>query len=57
MDFDIPVDHVVEKKNNQKKKKIDKYLDLVREIKKLGNMMKTLIAIVVRAFGTAFKSL
>ena len=35
----------------------DKYLNLVRELKKLGNMQVTIIPIVIGAFGTVTKGL
>ena len=35
----------------------DKYLDLARELKKLLNMMVTIIPIVIGAFGTVTKGL
>ena len=39
-----------------KRKKIDKYLDLARELKKLWNIV-TVISIVVGALGTVFRNL
>ena len=39
------------------KKTVDKYLDLVRELKKLWNMQVTIIPIVIGAFGTVTKGL
>ena len=35
--------------------KKDKYLDLARELKKLWNMLVTIIPIVIGAFGTVTK--
>ena len=37
--------------------KKDKYLDLVRELKKLWNMKVTIVPIVIGAFGTITKGL
>ena len=41
--------------NKKESKKIDKYLDLARELKKLWNMKVTMILVVIRALGTVFK--
>ena len=49
MVFAVPADHSVKFKGNEKK---DKYLDFVREIKKLWNMKVTVIPIVIGALGT-----
>ena len=49
MDFAIPADHRVKLKEN---KKMDKYLDLARELKKLWNMIVKVIPIGVGALGT-----
>ena len=54
INFDIPVDHRVKMKE---RKKIDEYLDLARELKKLWNMKVTVIPIVVGVFGTFSKYL
>ena len=43
-------------KLNEIEKK-DKYLDLVKELKKLWNMKMTVIPIVIGAFGTVIKGL
>ena len=51
MNLSVPVNHRVELKEIEKK---DKYLELVRELKKLRNMKVTLILIVV---GTVTKEL
>ena len=48
------IDHRVKKKGNEK---IDKYLDLARESKKLWNMRVTVIPIVVGALGMVPKNL
>ena len=50
MDFAVPADHRVKLKENEK---IDKYLDLARELKKLWNMKVK--PIVVGALGTVPK--
>ena len=49
VDFAVPADHRVKLKENEK---IDKYLDLARELKKLWNMRMKGIPIVVGALGT-----
>ncbi len=46
--------HIIKLKECEKK---DKYLDLVRELKKLWNMQVTIIPIVIGAFGTVTKGL
>ena len=46
MDFAVPADHRVKLKEIEKK---DKYLDLSRELKKLGNMKVTVIPIEINA--------
>ena len=43
--------------NLKKYEKKDKYLDLARELKKLGNMKVTIVPIVIGAFGTITKGL
>ena len=50
----IPTDHWVKIKES---KKVDKYLDFVRELKKLWNMKVTVIPIVVGALGMVPKGL
>ena len=52
--FAVPADHRINLKESEKK---DKYLDLARELKKLWNMMVTIIPIVIGAFGTVTKGL
>ena len=47
MDFAVPADHIIKLKESEKK---DKYLDLVRQLKKLWNMKVTIILIVIGAF-------
>ena len=54
VDFAVPADHRIKLKECEKK---DKYLDLVRELKKLWNMQVTIIPIVIGAFGTVTKGL
>ena len=54
VDFAVPADHRIKKKECEKK---DKYLDLARELKKLWNMQVTIIPIVIGAFGTVTKGL
>ena len=54
VDFAIPADHIVEWKKCQKR---NKYLDLVRELKKLWNMKVAIISIVIGALGTVTKGL
>ena len=54
MDFAVPADHRIKLKECEKK---DKYLDLVRELKKLWNMKVTIIPIMIGAFGTVTKGL
>ena len=52
MDFAVPLDHWVKLKESKKK---DKYLDLARELKKLGIMKVTMILIIIGAFVTVTK--
>ena len=52
MDFAVPADHKVKIKQNEK---INKYLNLARELKKLWNTKMTVIPIVVGALGTVLK--
>ena len=54
MDFAVSSDHRVKLKESEKK---DKYLDLIRELKKLWNIKVTFIPIVIGAFGTVIKGL
>ena len=54
MEFAIPTDHRVKLKENEKK---DKYLDLIRELKKLWKMKVTFIPIVIGVLCTAAKGL
>ena len=54
VDFAVPADHKIKLKEYEKK---DKYLDLAREVKKLWNMLVTIISIVINAFGTVTKGL
>ena len=53
MDFAVPADHKMKMKE---RKKINIYLDLARDLKKLWNMKMTVILIVVGALGTAPKA-
>ena len=54
VDFAVPADHRIKLKECEKK---DKYLDLVRELKKLWNTKVTIVPIVICAFGTITKGL
>ena len=54
MDFAVTADHRV---NLKESKKRDKYLDLAWELKKLWNMKKTVILIVIGWLGTITKGL
>ena len=54
LDFAVPADHRIKLKESEKK---DKYLNLVRELKKLWNMKVTIIPIVIGAFVTVTKGL
>ena len=54
VDFAVPADHRIKLKECEKK---DKYLDLVRELKKLWNIKVTIIPTVIGAFGTVTKGL
>ena len=54
MDFAVPADHSVKLKENEK---MDKYLYLARELKKLWNMKVKVKPIVVGALGTVPKGL
>ena len=53
-DFAVPADDRIKLKEREKK---NKYLDLARELKKLWNMMVTIIPILIGAFGTVTKGL
>ena len=54
VDFAVPADHRIKRNECEKR---DKYLDLARELKKLWNMLVTIILIVIGAFGTVTKRL
>ena len=54
VDFAVAADHRIKLKESEKK---DKYLDFVRELKKLWNIKVTIIPIVIGAFGTVTKGL
>ena len=54
VDSDVAVDQKVKIKESEKR---GKYLDLVRELRKLGNMGVTLILIVIGALWTVPKDL
>ena len=54
MDFAVPADHKIKLKENEKK---DKYLDLVRGLKKLWNMKVMVLPIVIGVLGTVTKGL
>ena len=48
VDFAVPADHRINLKEYEKK---DKYLDLVRELKRLWNMKVTIVPNVIDALG------
>ena len=54
VDFAVAADHRINLKESEKK---DKYLDLVRELKKLWNIKVTIVPIVIGALGTVTKGL
>ena len=54
VDFAVPADHRIKLKECAK---MDKYLDLARELKKLWNMKVTIVSIVIDAFVTITKGL
>ena len=54
VDFAVPADYRIKLKESEMK---DKYLDLVREIKKLWNMKVKIMPIVIGAFGAITKGL
>ena len=54
VDFAVPAYHRINLKECEKK---DKYLDLVREMKKLWNMKVKIIPIVIGAFSSVTKGL
>ena len=54
VDFAFPTDHKVKLKENKKR---NKYLDFVRELKKLRNMKVMVIPIVIDVLGTVTKGL
>ena len=54
MNFAVSADYWIKFNKNEKK---DKYIDFVRELKKLRNMKVTIIPIVIGAFGTYTKYL
>ena len=54
MDFAVLVDHRLKLKESEK---IDKYLDLARDLKKLWNMKVTVIPIVIGALSIVNKEL
>ena len=54
VDLAVPADPRIKLKECEKK---DKYHNLARELKKLGNMKATIIPIVIGAFGTVTKGL
>ena len=53
-DFAIQADNRVKLKESEKR---DKYLDLARELKKLGNMKVKVILIVISAIGSVTKGM
>ena len=54
VDIAVPADHRIKLKECVKK---DEYLDLARELKKLWNMLVTIIPKVIGVFGTVTKGL
>ena len=54
VDFAVPADPRIILKESEK---IDKYLDLARELKRLWNMKVTIVSIVIGALGTITKGL
>ena len=54
MNFAVPADHRIKFKESEKK---NKYLDFIRELKKLWNMKVTFIPIIIGALGTVTKGL
>ena len=54
VDFAVPADHRIKLKESEKK---DNYLDLARELKKLRNMMVTIIPIGIGALSTVTEGL
>ena len=54
IDFAVPADLRINLKESEKK---DKYIDLVRQLKKLWNMQVIIIPIVIGVFGTVTKGL
>ncbi len=54
VDFAVPADHRIKLKKCEKK---EKYLDLIRKLKKLRNMKATIVPILIDAFGTITKGL
>ena len=54
VDFSVPEDHRIKLQEYEKK---EKYLNLLRELKKLWNMKVTNVPIVIGAFGTITKGL
>ena len=54
VDFAVRADHRINLKESEK---MDKYLDLARELKKLWNMKLTIVPIVIGALGTISKGL
>ena len=54
MDFAVPADHRIKLKECEKK---DKYLNVVRELKKLWKMRVPIVPIMIGAFGTVTKGL
>ena len=54
MDFAVPADHRVKLKESEK---MDRYLDLARELKKMWNMKVAFIPIVIGALGIVTKRL
>ena len=54
MNFAVPVDHRMKNKESEKK---EKYLDFARELRKLWNMRRVMIPVVIGMLETVHKGL
>ena len=54
MDFAVPVEYQVKLKEGEKR---DRYIDIARELRNLGNMKVAVMPIIIVALGTIFKAL
>ena len=54
MDFAVPANHIVQMKESEE---INKYLDLVRDLKNLRSKKLTMIAMIVDTLGTVTKDM